>query len=1024
MALRERPTLSLNRHATRAGAQVWSMCGRAVLLMCAVASLSHGERLPAKVYTTADGLAHNSVHRIFRDSRGLLWFCTAEGLSRFDGYTFTSYGTAEGLPNPSIADILETRSGVYWVATGGGLCRFTPKLSQTSLAVFTTVALPAEVGIGVHALDEGHDGTLWVGTRKGLCRSTRSPSGEHFEAVHLEVPHISDWGVTALLEDEFRTLWIGTENALYRRWSDGRLERYRPSALDDVNYWTITLRHDGQRRILASTSRGLWTFKPTELGVCDERLFTHAPGAHTDYVTEVIPRPDRSMWAVLFDGVSRLYPDVPQSEASLIPLSSSIGLDDVPLETIAEDRAGNVWIGSDGGGASRIARNGFVTFSESDGLGSHDIVSVFEDSRGQLFAVSRAPGSLFLNLFSGGRFRAIRLNLPSELVSKVWHGKYEVVLERGGDWWVATHNGLARFSGLTDPAALARARPRYYLPGENIFRLFGDRNGGLWISNQYDLGNRLTILHSQTGALDRIPPSTGGPDLANDRIQAYSEDRAGSVWMGFGRGGLWRRSAAGFRHYGSARGAPGASINWLHTDNLGRMWAGSDNSGVIRIDQPEREPPSFTSYTTQQGLSSNEIQCITEDLSGRIYLCTARGVDRLDPATGRVKHYTTADGLVGGELQTALRDRSGALWFGTQQGLSRFAPDQDRPANPLPVILTGVRVEGIALPFSPAGETQISLPDLSPGRDHVQFDFVGLSFGAGDVPQYEYMMEGADDAWSRPTLQRSVIYAGLRPRSYRFLVRAVNSDGLVSPQPASVALSVLAPVWLRWWFLAAVSVSIAMVLYAAWRYRMRQLAVVQGIRKRIATDLHDDIGSSLSQIAILSEVVRKKSFPDTAGALDQIADVSRELVDSMSDIVWATDPHRDRVGDLAQRMREFAGEVLGGSDIEFRFLITGIEESQKLGANLRRQVYLIFKECIHNVIRHSAATKARIHLQRENGSLVLDIADNGKGFDTLRSCQGHGLASMRERAASVGGNIQWKSAAGGTTVKLSVPLHD
>jgi hypothetical protein len=132
------------------------------------------------------------------------------------------------------------------------------------------------------------------------------------------------------------------------------------------------------------------------------------------------------------------------------------------------------------------------------------------------------------------------------------------------------------------------------------------------------------------------------------------------------------------------------------------------------------------------------------------------------------------------------------------------------------VIITGVRVEGTALPLSPAGETEISLPNLPPGRDQIQLDFVALSFGAGDVPQYQYMLETADEDWSVPTQERSVIYAGLRQGSYRFLVRAVNSDGLVSSQPASAVFRVLAPIWLRWWFLLGFAAPIALTMYSAW----------------------------------------------------------------------------------------------------------------------------------------------------------------------------------------------------------------
>jgi signal transduction histidine kinase/ligand-binding sensor domain-containing protein len=1004
-----------------------SMVGQAVLLAGAIASLAHAERLPSKVYTTADGLVHNSVHRIVSDSRGLLWFCTAEGLSRFDGYSFKNYGVTEGLPDPNVYDMLETRSGVYWVATGSGLCRSQDRKSgQTETKPFNVHTLPAAAGLEVHSLAEGHDGTLWVGTAKGLSRAVRGASGERFQLVDPQVPNLSNWPVTALLEDDFQSLWIGTGNGLYRRWPDGRLERYRASALDEgARPWINMLRQDGQGRIWVSTNKGLLSLKPTRLGCSDERLFTHRPGIRVEYVFDAVTLADHSLWAVLLDGVSRLFPDTPQIEVHFEPVTSSIGLADFPLEAIALDRDRNIWIGSDGGGVSRIARNGFVSFSEADGLGSHDIVSVFENPRGQLFVVSRSRDALFLNMFSEGRFRAIRINIPSDLVSIRWHGHYQVIINSTGKhWWVATRSGLARFTGIEDPAELASARPQYYRPDENIFRLFQDRRGDLWISNQHYPENVLTIRNRRTGAFDRFPSSNGGPDLGNDRIQAYSEDRAGAVWMGLEHGGLWRRSTTGFQHFGFAEGAPGKSINWLYSDSAGRIWIGSSIAGASRIDKPESNHPTFVSYTTGQGLSSNEIQCITEDLAGRIYLCTARGVDQLEPTTGHVKHYSTADGLVGGELQAAFRDHLGALWFGTQQGLSRFVPTNGRPTDGVPVILSGVRVEGDALAMSPGGATKVSLPDLSPGRDRVQFDFTGLSFKAGDVLRYQFMLEGAEEKWGAPTPQRSVIYAGLRPGSYRFLVQAVNSDGLLSPQPASVTFTILAPIWLRWWFILAVFGAISFAVYAAWRYRARQLAAVQRVRMRIATDLHDDIGSGLSQIAILSEVVRRQSSQGAGSALDQIADVSRDLVDSMSDIVWATDPNRDQVGDLAQRMRQFAGEVLGGSEIEFHLMLGGVEEERKLSVNLRRQVYLVFKECINNVVHHSGSTEARVSLSGDANSLVLEVSDNGKGFDVSRDCLGHGLASMRERAASLGGNIKWTSGERGTTVRMRVPLHD
>jgi ligand-binding sensor domain-containing protein len=219
--------------------------GQAILISCLLAIPAQCQRLAIKTYTTADGLSHNSIHRILRDSRGFIWFATAEGLSRFDGYGFTNYGTAQGLPNPHVYSILETRAGVLWIGTGGGLCRFAARRPNgPSSPIFSTYPLIPGSRPEVRALAEGSDGTLWVGTSAGLWRSAGQPSNGSFEKVHLESDQMSDLSVRALVEDSFQTLWIGIGTGLYRRRHDGRIERYR-STVTQGPIWVKALRDGG-----------------------------------------------------------------------------------------------------------------------------------------------------------------------------------------------------------------------------------------------------------------------------------------------------------------------------------------------------------------------------------------------------------------------------------------------------------------------------------------------------------------------------------------------------------------------------------------------------------------------------------------------------------------------------------------------------------------------------------------------------------------------------------------------------------
>jgi signal transduction histidine kinase len=246
---------------------------------------------------------------------------------------------------------------------------------------------------------------------------------------------------------------------------------------------------------------------------------------------------------------------------------------------------------------------------------------------------------------------------------------------------------------------------------------------------------------------------------------------------------------------------------------------------------------------------------------------------------------------------------------------------------------------------------------------------------------------------------------------------------VVSSEPASVAFTVLAPVWRRWWFLSAGGGLLAAALYALHRNRVRQLLALERVRTRIASDLHDDIGSTLSQIAILGEVARAR-IGSIESALDEplsrIGRLSRESVDSMSDIVWAIDPHKDRMQNLAQRMRRLASEVLEARNIEFSF--EAHEDRLSLGAEIRREVFLAFKEALNNVVRHSECRRVEIALRLEGPWLVLMVHDDGKGFDATGDVQGNGLRNLRRRAAALGGSMDLVST-GGTRITLRIPCR-
>jgi ligand-binding sensor domain-containing protein/signal transduction histidine kinase len=991
-----------------------------------VPSLLDASHLPIRTYTTVDGLARDVVLAIAQDSHGFLWFGTAEGLSRFDGYRFTNYRIEQGLPSNYVADFLETKSGVYWIATSGGLCRFDPAGAGPSRFVRAPLdAAGPETAPSV--LYEDPSGRVWCGSGSGEGGLYRlDPKDGAFRRLDLDMP---DPAVTAVLVDRRGALWVGGTNALVRREADGTTKRFG-AAEGLANVYVMALVEDGAGRVWIGTRTGLFRAEAAADPRAPPRVRSYGlrDGLPALRVESLLQASDGRLWVGTTLGLARWAPGETPDGREFDSYTLAQGLTARSVGALAEDRDGNLWVGTFGSGAMKVARNGFTTYTESDG--APQASALVETRAGELCIVHGNEAGLDLARFDGRRFARIAPRWPAGITYFGW-GRAQIAAEgRGGEWWFATGQGLCRFAGVPHLEDLGGVRPaavvsaRDGLAGDNVFRVFVDAHGDVWIGTiGTGSGDGLSVLERGTGRVRSLTEADGLPP--HPAPTAFAEDGSGDLWVGLFHGGLARRRAGRFEVFGPGAGIAG-TVRQIFVDSKGRLWVGTTD-GLIRLDETASERPAFERYDTSSGLSSVDVEAITEDSFGRLYAATGRGIDRFEPRTGgpgRIRHYTAADGIAPGELQLALCDRHGTLWFSTPLGVSRFQPELDRPRAPPPVLVTGLAVGGVPQPLSDLGEPAIAGLELR--ETPLRVDFVGLGFAPGEALRYQVRLDGADSDWGPPTDQRTVVYANLAPGRYRFRVRALASEGAASPEPASVSFTVLPPVWRRGWFLSILGAAAALAIYMLHRTRLARLLAVADLRTRIATDLHDDIGSSLSRIAILSEVARRgadsRAGPD-ATTLSEIAGISRELVDSMSDIVWAINPEHDRVSDLTHRMRRFATDLLGGQGIALGFRSSAADDDPRIGANARRQVWLIYKEAVHNVARHSGARRADVELTAGREGLVLAVADDGRGFNPAAPSDGNGLVSMRRRARDAGGALTIASSpGGGTRVTLTVPL--
>jgi signal transduction histidine kinase/ligand-binding sensor domain-containing protein len=1038
-------------------------------LVGAASSSAWAERLPIRVYTTADGLGSSAINYMMRDSRGFLWFCTRDGLSRFDGYRFTTYSLGGETTYPTINHIIERRNGQYLISTnGGGIYRFDPNAAPAGETSDASAPKGKEAAVlnAQRVLDssagmiyEDRNGRLWVSADHYL----QDEADGRLSLRRLEMNLSADeerliGGGSVFCEGRDGSLWIGGLRGLMRRLPDGRMIHFSILPTKDVD-GVPGVFEDREGRIWAAHSRsGLFVINPAPIetlngygGFTTQRLvaekrvtnpraadillpqhagqvfnFTTADGLAHNGIYGLFQTSNATVWITTDDGLSEF------DGKRFRSYTLEHGLAALTLGQLAEDVDGNLWIGSSSG-PMKLALNGLTSYTESDGLGDPRTTSIYEGREGELYAVS---SSWRISRLDGRSFKSVRANMPVDAVSQ-WTSNVSF-LDSRGEWWMLTIRGLYRFPAVSRLEDLSGQRPSAIYDGRNglknefAYRMFEDQRGDLWVSTRSaDTSlNGVARIERATEKFHVFSEAEGLP--SHKAPSAFSEDRAGNLWMGFYEGQMARYAAGRFTIFTTDDGVPAGLITSLHLDSRGRLWISSSHGGLARIDDPSAARPEFKHYTTADGLSSNNTRCIVEDLLGRIYVGTVRGLDRLIPETGRVKHYSRADGLIDDFVYVSHRDRQGTLWFGTLNGLSRLDPQPDRAQSPPPVLIDGLRVSGNRRPISELGVTQVSGLELSHVQNTLQIDFLSIGF-SGNI-RYQYMFEGVDREWSQPTEQRSV-YATLAPGKYRFLVRAINADGVTTINPAIVSFTIQPPLWQRWWFLTLIALTLGALAYALYRYRVAQLLKVERVRTRIATDLHDDIGASLSRMAIMSEVVKQQTAGTNGQSgqlLTEIADSARGLVDSMSDIVWSIDPRRDDLKSVVLRVRQFAGDVLEARGLNWEFHVPAELEKIKLDPEQRRHLFLIFKESINNIARHAeGASSAKLSMQVRGRQLIGEIRDDGHGFERkseeqarTQSRGGNGLPNMQARAEQLGGRLDIDSKPGaGTRLTLVVPLN-
>ena len=993
--------------------------------------------------------------------RGLVWLLLCLALlappatGRADGETvgtgsrFASHDWSreDGLPQNAVTEVVQTQDGYIWVATYSGLARF----DGVRFTIFDNTTDPELHNSRITSLFEAGDGTLWIGHENGEVTSYRDGQ---FKAVDYH----ATWPggkIYAMGTDGAGDLWLVNDDGLMARLRDGQVLVPPPGGMNHVvgltrsPQGTLWVERDGRvselvhgqlqplvfdfartntsvQGIGASRGGGVWiwyrgTCQKWQAGQWTKTVVT-LPGDEVP-LTHLVETKDHQLVAGTAD--HGIYVVTPGSPPGFSRYCRTNGFPADWIVSVMEDREGNLWAGTGSAGLIRLRHTIIDRVSPPDQWQGRPVKTVIASRDGTIWAGTEGAG---LYRLQNGTWRSYE-GADGLGNYYVW----TVAEDVQGNLWAGTWGG-GLYQKTGESFQLAPGFARVTAP---LTAIFCETNGGMW------LGTAQGLMRYDAGQGTLYPQAQA--------VRTVLQDRTGAVWFGMSGGGLGCLEDGVVRHYGKADGLGSDFIQCLHEDEAGALWIGTFGGGLSRY-----QAGHFATLRQPQGLGDNVICDIEDDGNGYFWMSSFNGLLRArkanlnacaDGLTNAIHcdTYGISDGMPtlecsGGSQPAGCATADGRLWFATSRGLVAVHPlDVQSNRLPPPVIIEKLLVDGELAPGQPLPGGRLKIP---PGRHRLEFQYAGLSFAAPEKVAFQHRLDGLDVDWIEAGAKRSVDYDYIPPGDYTFHVIACNNDEVWSDPGASLAFTMLPYFWQTAWFRGLALTGLLLLAgggawYGTRRRMSRKLERVERQRAlerertRIAKDIHDDLGASLTRINLLSQSTRRgmEDAPQTLKNLDQICTTARQLTRALDEIVWAVDPQHDTLDSLASYLGILIHEQTADSGIRCRLDFPLHLPVWPVTAEVRHNLFLAFKEALHNVVKHSGATEVHIAFALQPAGFAVTISDNGRGFDPGAGAAGrphhNGLVNMRQRLREIGGHCAIESRPGqGTQVILSLPVRE
>lgn len=982
--------------------------------------------------TINEGLSQGFISGIVQDKQGIMWFGTSDGLNKYDGYSFTVYhhdaDDSTSIASDDITYVFEDSKQRMWVCTrNNGLDMFDRE--QNVFYHFRRGDKNSLRSDKMSTISEDKYGALLVvSEEEGIDRleilNEDFPNQKKVRFTHLDFragnPAKTLRG--SVFTDSRGHTYFSTSTAIYevffKSYNDYRLEEKTKVDVRSADFVPAMLEDTGSYSLFFN-GENVIRYPGYDFNL------PHIVHNHKDLKQSPVWTIDKQqmIWVMENNGLVRI--DIPTGEKWYY--TSADSAQQVALNTttgIYADKQGIVWIGTGGYGVLKYDPEIERFHHILPGTKHYQILEI-------------KPGEIITNNFKKIAFgKNLTSSLQDDALTQLIRAKFlhsnimYFSKDTSGNLWIPYGSEIYFYNLRTKEQRTYKIS--FDDVGRQIYPIYADNANKLWMGmEEYFVGFKPL---QNTMIKTRYPVSRSFYET--EFLQSIFAD--GKV--------LWLGSASGLFKFDTAtqkiiqsyflqpKDSSSLSNDFVYcfcndvNEPERYLWIGTKGGGLNRLNKLTGK---FTRYTSKQGLANNVVYGILPGDDGNLWLSTNKGLSAFNPTTKAFRNYDVNDGLQSNEFNrfAYCKTSDGILVFGGMNGLNYFDPTTIQPLQPPDVIFTDFRLFNKPVnPRDPQSPIKKSINyekeiTLKYEQNVITFQFAAMDYRRSGNIVYRYKMEGFDKDWIPGGTKHEATYTNLDPGEYDFIVQASFESGFWAEKKKSIHISIVSPWYRTWWFYVSTTVTVLSMIYGLYLFRLNQRLRMETLRNRIARDLHDEVGSSISTISIYSKIMHEQVGAidfDNEPLIKKINDFASEIMESMNDIVWNINTKNDAFDRIVSRMREHALQLLEAKNYDVHFDFDESLNRLKLTMEKRREFYLIYKEALNNIAKYAEGKNVWIALKLQHNTIKLTIKDDGKGFEiTNARSGGNGLTNMRHRATTLNSKLAINAAPQqGTEIQL------